>query len=145
VLSSGAPMPSGLVHPAFAAVPLSPANVHLDFAAYMASPAVIRVHSDGRWPIDGFTLEDDESQAAAHYAAHQARRAFTFLLLDPSRSQSLKAFSGWLATDWPLARCLFRILPGERSSRRALERLQLRPVELLLPDEARPYLWFQIR
>jgi hypothetical protein len=195
VLSSGASVPSGLVHPAFVAVPLSPANVQLDFAAYMASPAVIRVHSDGRWPIDGFTLEDDQRQAAAHDAAHQARRAFTFLLLDPSQSQSLgcvyvnplrdflrragadletidsmpeasgmvtfwiredqqgtglsyavaKALSGWLAMDWPLERCLFRILPGERSSRRALERLQLRPVELRLPDEARPYLWFQIR
>jgi hypothetical protein len=193
VLSSSASVPSGLVHPAFAAVPLSIANVELDYAAYMASPAVIRVHSDGRWPVDGFTLEEDRSQAAAHHAEHQARRAFTFLLLDPSQSQSLgcvylnplreylrragadratidampeasgmvtfwirqdqqdtglsyavaRAISGWLATDWPLEKSLFRVLPGERSSRRALEQLQLQRVELRLPAEARPYLWFQ--
>jgi hypothetical protein len=165
----------------------------LSYAAYMASPAVIRVHSDGRWPVDGFTLEEDRSQAAAHHAEHQARRAFTFLLLDPSQSQSLgcvylnplreylrragadratidampeasgmvtfwirqdqqdtglsyavaRAISGWLATDWPLEKSLFRVLPGERSSRRALEQLQLQRVELRLPAEARPYLWFQ--
>ena len=85
MLGSSASVPSGLVHPAFVAVPLTPANVELDYAAYMASPAVIRVHSDGRWPVDGFTLEDDRSQAAAHHAEHQARRAFTFLLLDPAQ------------------------------------------------------------
>jgi hypothetical protein len=194
VLSSSASVPAGLVHPAFVAVPLSTANVELDYAAYMASPAVIRVHSDGRWPVDEFTLEQDRSQAAAHHAAHQARRAFTFLLLDPSQSQSLgcfylnplreyvrragasaktldaiprasgmatfwirqdlqdtgltdvvaEAITGWLAAEWPLARSLIRILPGERSSRRALEQLRLRQVELQLTGETRPYLWFQI-
>jgi hypothetical protein len=36
-----------------------------------------------------FTLEENRRQAAAHHAAHEARRAFTFLLLDPSRSESL--------------------------------------------------------
>ena len=195
MLSSSASVPSGLMHPAFVAVPLTPANVRLDYAAYMASPAVIRVHSDGRWPVDGFTLEDDRSQAAKHHAEHRALRAFTFLLLDPSQSHALgcvylsplreylrragadqatidampeasamvtfwvrqdhqdtglsyavaKAISGWLATDWPLETCLFRILPGERSSRRALEQLQLHRVRLRLPAEARPYLWFGIR
>jgi hypothetical protein len=194
MLGSSASVPSGLVHPAFVAVPLSTANVELDYAAYMASPAVIRVHSDGRWPVDEFTLEEDCRQAAAHHAAHQARRAFTFLLLDPSQSQSLgcfylnalreyvrragasadtldaippasgmvtfwirqdlqdtgltdviaEAITGWLAADWPLERSLIRILPGERSSRRALEQLRLRQVELRLPGETRPYLWFQI-
>ena len=54
-----------------------------------------------------------------------------------------QAISGWLATDWPLEKCLFRILPGERSSRRALEQLQLKQIELRLPAEARRYLWFQ--
>jgi hypothetical protein len=191
---SSASVPSGLVHPAFVAVPLSTANVELDYDAYMASLDVIRVHSDGRWAADGFTLEDDRSEAAAHHAAHQARRAFTFLLLDPPQSQSLgcvyvnplrgylrragadpatidampqasgmvtfwirqerqdtgltdvvaEAITGWLAADWPLETSLFRILPGERSSRRALEQLQLRRVEWRLRGETRPYLWFRI-
>ena len=65
VLSSSASVPAGLVHPAFVAVPLSTANVELDYAAYMASPAVIRVHSDGRWPVDEFTLEQDRSHVLA--------------------------------------------------------------------------------
>ena len=186
-------MPAGLAHPAFVATALTPANAALDYAAYMASPDVIRVHGDGRWPVAGFTLEEDRRQAAAHHAAHEARRAFTFLLLDPSRSESLgclylnplreylgragataeilsaippttamvtfwtrqdqehaglaetvaAAVSRWLVTDWPFALCLFRILPSERVSLTALERLQLQPVELRLPGKAKRYLWFR--
>jgi hypothetical protein len=77
------------VNPAFVASPLTTANVALDYAAYMASPDVIRVPSDGRWPVGGFTLEQDRELAAAHRAAHQARRAFTFLLLDPGERECL--------------------------------------------------------
>jgi RimJ/RimL family protein N-acetyltransferase len=83
------PVPPGLVHPAFVASPLTTANVALDYAAYMASPDVIRVHSDGRWPAGEFTLEQDRDLAAAHQAAHEARRAFTFLLLDPAERECL--------------------------------------------------------
>jgi RimJ/RimL family protein N-acetyltransferase len=78
-----------LRHPAFIATPLTTELTDLDFDAYLASPEVIRVHSDGRWPIDGFTRDEDRRQIAKHQADHEAGRAFTFLLLDPSRREAV--------------------------------------------------------
>lgn len=49
----------------------------------------------------------------------------------------------WLITAWPLKTHLFRFLPGERSSRAALERLEVRQILLRLPDEEPPHLWYQ--
>lgn len=53
------------------------------------------------------------------------------------------AVNDWLLDDWPLAMHCFRVLPDERSSRFALERLNLRKTRLTLPGEPRPYLWYQ--
>src|SRR5262245_18535893 len=89
MLPAGAQPPYELVHDAFTATPLTAKLVDLDYAAYMASPDVIHVHSDGRWPVDGFTRAQDAEQTARHEADHQARTAFTFLLLDPARSTGL--------------------------------------------------------
>lgn len=49
----------------------------------------------------------------------------------------------WLLNDWPLGRHVFRVLPDERSSRRALQRLNLLQTHLTLPGDGRPYLWYQ--
>ncbi|MER7475958.1 hypothetical protein, partial [Micromonospora sp. NPDC000018] len=54
-----ASIPSGLHHERFVATPLTTDTAALDYASYMASPDIIRAHSDGRWPVEGFTLEDD--------------------------------------------------------------------------------------
>lgn len=89
MLRPGFPAPSGLTNDAFAAVPLSAANVELDYAAYMASPDVIQVHSDGRWPVEGFTLEQDREMVAIHEADHNARRSFAFLLPHSHRNQAV--------------------------------------------------------
>ncbi|MBW6435585.1 hypothetical protein KZ829_17735 [Actinoplanes hulinensis] len=78
-----------LRHDDFHAVPLTTALVELDYAAYMASPDVIRGHSDGRWPVDGFTLEQDLAQLARHEEDHRAGRAHAFALLDPAHAVSL--------------------------------------------------------
>jgi hypothetical protein len=89
MLADEAVVPERLAVPAFTAVPLSEDNFALDYAAYMASPDVIRIHSHGRWPIEGFSLEADRALVTAHRADHIARRAFTFTLLDPDETQSL--------------------------------------------------------
>ncbi len=89
LLDSRASVPAGLQHPSFLLTPLMTANAELDYAAYMASPEVIRVHSDGRWPVDGFTLEQAREQAGRHEADHGARRSFTFVVLDPAEKESL--------------------------------------------------------
>ncbi|MBZ5740166.1 hypothetical protein [Nocardioides mangrovi] len=87
LLAEGA-VPGELRHPRFVAVPLNEETAALDFAAYSASPDVIRVHSDGRWPVD---LDEaaDLDQVRDHWADHQARRAFTFTLLTPARDAGL--------------------------------------------------------
>ncbi|MGD9958599.1 hypothetical protein [Nocardioides sp.] len=81
--------PHGLVRTAFIATPLTTDLVEPDYNAYMASPEVIGAHSDGRWPIDGFTLDDNRALVAIHQADHEAGRAFTYLLMNPTRTQSL--------------------------------------------------------
>lgn len=53
------------------------------------------------------------------------------------------AVNDWLRNDWPLAMHLFRLLPNERSSHMALERLNVRQIDLVLPRDERPYLWYQ--
>lgn len=192
LLDETAAVPTVLEHERFAAVPLTSATAALDHASYVASPDVIRMHSDGRWPTDGFTLEDNLPLVAMHEADHQKRRAFTFVLLAPSRAEALgcvylnslaaylrragaaeevlaavpspsamvtfwirqdrhetrltadvaAAVHEWLLDEWPLATHLFRILPGELTSRTALDRLGLQRVSLELPAERRPYLWY---
>lgn len=193
MLDANTPVPSTLPHSLFVATPLTTEVAALDYASYMASPEVIRVHSDGRWPVDGFTLSDDLEVVAKHQADHESHRAFTFVLLAPSQTEALGclylnplreylqhagaapelldaippasamvtfwlrqdqqdtglaeavagAVNDWLLDDWPLAMHCFRVLPDERSSRFALERLNLRKTRLTLPGEPRPYLWYQ--
>jgi hypothetical protein len=82
-------VPSELTGDGFVAVPLTAEYAELDHAAYVASPDVIAAHSDGRWPVDGFTVDDNLGLVAHHAAAHAAGDAYTFLLLDPARSESL--------------------------------------------------------
>ncbi len=84
-----ATVPTMLAHDRFVAVPLTSATAALDYASYMASPDVIRVHSDGRWPTDEFTLEENLPLVAMHEADHLNRRAFTFVLLSPAGDEAL--------------------------------------------------------
>lgn len=193
MLEAHVSVPLGLRHERFLATPLVREVAELDYASYMASPQVIGVHSDGRWPVEDFRLEDDLELVAKHQADHQARRAFTFVLLAPTRAEALgclylnplrdylcrvradagfvdglptasamvtfwlrqdqqeteladvvvEAVNDWLKTEWPLRLCIFRILPNEWSSREALDRLNLERIELTLPGEKRPYLWYR--
>lgn len=89
MLDGTVPVPAGLRHERFVALPLTPDTAALDYASYLASPEVIRVHSDGRWPVEGFTFEDDLELVAAHQADHEHRRAFTFVLLAPSLDEAV--------------------------------------------------------
>jgi len=193
VIDADAPVPAGLHHELFIAVPLTTEVAALDYAAYMASPQVIRTHSDGRWPISDFTLLDDLELVAQHQADHESRCAFTFVLLTPSQNEALgclylnplrdylrrvhaetqlidalppasamvtfwlrqdqqdtglaeavvRAVNDWVRDDWPLSLHLFRALPDELSSRAALEHLDLKQIDLKLPNVEPPYRWYQ--
>jgi RimJ/RimL family protein N-acetyltransferase len=193
MLDSRAVVPTGLRHERFVMTPLTTDTAALDYACYMASPDVIREHSDGRWPAQGFTFSDDLELVAQHEDDHKRRHAFTFVLLTPSRTEALgcvymnplreylmraeaplhlveetpldsamvtfwlrqdqqdtglaeavvKAVNEWILDEWPLTEHLFRVLPGERSSCVALDRLGLRKIRLAHPADERPYLWYQ--
>jgi RimJ/RimL family protein N-acetyltransferase len=193
MLDETAPIPSGLQHERFVATPLTTVSAALDYASYTASPDVIRIHSDGRWPIEGFTFADDLELVSRHQADHENRRAFTFVLLAPSLDEALgclylnplrqflerseagpglldavpphsamvtfwlrqdqqdtgladvvaEAVNEWLLTEWPFPAHVFRALPGERSSCAALDRLKLQQIRIALPDDPRPYRWYQ--
>ena len=186
------PDPDRLDHELFTAVPFGPELVDLDLDAYLASPRVIATHSDGRWPIEGFTRAEALPLATYHDQEHRARRAFTYSLLDPAGQRSLgclylnplraylarveadeqtlatyaagravmvtfwiredrerelsapvaAAVARWLRTSWRLDARLFRALPAERASVSALDGSGLARVDLDLPGERRPYLWF---
>jgi RimJ/RimL family protein N-acetyltransferase len=89
MLDDEAALPTDLRHERFVAVPLTRATAALDYACYMASADVIRTHSDGRWPVEGFTFSDDLSLVAMHEDDHKNRRAFAFVLLTPSETEAL--------------------------------------------------------
>ncbi|WP_193605632.1 hypothetical protein [Nocardioides dongkuii] len=156
MLDDAAMVPAGLRHERFVLAPLTTATASLDYAAYLTSPDVIRTHSDGRWPVEGFTFSDDLELVARHEDDHQSRRAFTFVLLSPSGTEALGCVylnslreyllrveaPRQLVDEWPLAAHAFRVLPGERSSCAALDRLGLRKLRLSFLGDERPYLWY---
>jgi len=193
MLDDRAMVPTGLRHERFVVAPLTTTTAALDYAAYMASPDVIRAHSGGRWPVEGFTFSDELELVAKHEEDHKSRHAFTFVLLTPSETEALgclymnplrsyllrveaprhlvdetpldsamvtfwlrqdqqdtglaevvvEAVNDWILDEWPLTAHVFRVLPGERSSCVALDRLGLRKVRLALLGDERPYIWYQ--
>ncbi|MGZ5374800.1 MAG: hypothetical protein ACXWDK_11090 [Aeromicrobium sp.] len=193
MLDDKAVVPTGLRHERFVMTPLTTDTAALDYASYMASPDVIRAHSDGRWPVQGFTFSDDLELVAQHEHEHRRRHAFTFVLLTPSGTESLgclymnplreyllraeaplhlveetppdsamvtfwlrqdqqdtgladvvvKAVNDWILGAWPMTAHVFRVLPGERSSCLALDRLGLGKIRLAHPGDERPYIWYQ--
>ena len=89
MLDATATVPPRLDHHRFVATQLTADVAALDYAAYMSSPEVVRIHSDGRWPVEGFTFSDDLELVAKHQSDHESHRAFTFVLLDPSQTEAL--------------------------------------------------------
>lgn len=87
--NASAPIPSELHTEWFIARPLSEIYVELDYEAYMASWDVIGSHSAGRWQTEGYTIEENRRQTAAHTVEHAARRSLAFILLSPDEARSL--------------------------------------------------------
>jgi hypothetical protein len=55
----------------------------------------------------------------------------------------VRAVNDWIIDEWPLTEHFFRVLPGERSSCAARDRLGLRKARLALPGDERPYVWYR--
>lgn len=75
------------VHGDVCLVPLTRELAVLDTVAYLSSPRAIGSHSAGRWPMDGFTLEQNLALIAHHEAEHRAGDAFAYAILDPRGDQ----------------------------------------------------------
>lgn len=80
--------PTRLVEPRFRLEPLGPQHNGPDLAAWTSSIDHIRStpgYPDGRWPpIEGMSLESNLSDLRRHAADFEARRGFTFTVLEPS-------------------------------------------------------------
>jgi hypothetical protein len=84
-----APVPTALRGDEFVLRPLRAADVDLDYEAVMASQEALRRGSDGQWPRPDFTLEENLADLQGHEADFQARRGFTYTVMDPSETRCL--------------------------------------------------------
>lgn len=79
--------PTSLVTDEFVLEPLGPQHNESDHAAWSSSIAHIRRtpgYPDGSWPpVDGMSLEDNRGDLTRHAADFEARRGFTFTVLEP--------------------------------------------------------------
>lgn len=71
--------------------PLGPQHNESDHAAWASSIEHIRAtpgYPDGSWPpVDGMSLEDNRADLERHAADFEARRGFTFTVLEPDRAE----------------------------------------------------------
>jgi len=79
--------PTSLATAGFVLEPLGPQHNESDHAAWSSSIAHIREtpgYADGSWPpVDGMSLEDNLADLTRHAADFEARRGFTFTVLEP--------------------------------------------------------------
>jgi RimJ/RimL family protein N-acetyltransferase len=69
--------------------PLRAADVELDYEAVMATQESLRQRTGGRWPRLGFTIEENLADLEGHEADFQARRGFTYTVMNPSETRCL--------------------------------------------------------
>ena len=81
--------PEHLVTPDVRLEPLVDGLAELDHTAYVSSPVAINAHSAGRWPVEGFTVDEDRRLIALHEKEHAEGAAFTYAALDPTRTRAL--------------------------------------------------------
>jgi hypothetical protein len=69
--------------------PLRAADVALDYEAVMATQESLRQRTAGRWPRPGFTIEENLADLEGHEADFQARRGFTYTVMNPNETRCL--------------------------------------------------------
>lgn len=84
--------------------PLRAFDVELDYDAVITSRAELLLKSGGRWPREGFTLEENLADLIRHEQEHHDRIAFTYTVMNPAETECL----GCLYIN-PLGRLLQRV------------------------------------
>src|SRR5262245_59609035 len=87
--AEGAPVPVALRTSEVLLRPLRSADVELDYDAVMASKVSLHLRSGGGWPREGFTLAENLADLERHEADFQARRGFTYTVLNLDQAQCL--------------------------------------------------------
>lgn len=84
-----APVPAELRADEFLLRMLQSSDVELDFDAVIASRPALLLHSGGRWPREGFTIEENLADLQGHEADHHRRTAFTYTVMNPLQTVCL--------------------------------------------------------
>jgi hypothetical protein len=84
-----AAVPETLRTEEFLVRPLKATDVELDYDAVITSRAQLLLHSDGRWPREGFTLEENLADLVRHEQEHLDRVAFTYTVMNPTETECL--------------------------------------------------------
>lgn len=82
-------VPETLQTEEFLARPLKATDVELDYDAVITSRAELFLSSDGSWPREGFTLEENLADLIEHEQEHDARLAFTYTVMNPAQTECL--------------------------------------------------------
>jgi hypothetical protein len=82
-------IPVGLSTSEFIIRPLLVSDVEKDFEAVMATQELNLRWTEGRWPKDGFTLEENRKDLEYHQQMHEERKEFTFTVLSPDEKTCL--------------------------------------------------------
>lgn len=86
---ANAPVPEALKTSEFLLRPLRATDVELDYDAVISSRAELWLRSDGKWPREGFTLEENLEDLVRHEREHIERVAFTYTVMNPDETECL--------------------------------------------------------
>jgi len=69
--------------------PLRATDVKLDFNAVIASREILLRRTFGRWPKEGFTIDENLEDLKHHEKMHDERKEFTFTVMNPTETRCL--------------------------------------------------------
>ena len=78
-----APVPDELRTRDLLLQPLTPGHVQIDYEAVIESREQLLGFSNGSWPREGFTLDENLEDLEAHEREHHKRVAFTYTVMNP--------------------------------------------------------------
>ncbi|MCG3217856.1 MAG: hypothetical protein KAR35_02565 [Candidatus Heimdallarchaeota archaeon] len=88
--------------------PLRATDVELDYKAVMDSQVFLLIRSNGRWPREGFTIEENLKDLERHEKDFHDRKEFTYTIMNHSETRCL----GCIYIT-PLVQLFRRILPKD--------------------------------
>jgi hypothetical protein len=83
------PVPTKLTKDEFVLRPIRADDAEWDYDAVMETREFLRKWQQSPWPEDDFTVDANRADLVALEERHAAHRAFTYTVLDPSRSECL--------------------------------------------------------